>query len=97
MKSMYMPDYRIQKILQDRSAELRKCSNRITSMWYFDDETNTIMICSNRPGLWIGKFGEDINNLKDSVNKVIDAINERQLESLPKRSHIDIAFQECNC
>ncbi len=80
----FMPHPQINAILRKRSAELRK--HRCYSTWYFDDENNTIVICTTLPGYWIGKAGADIDNLKNEINELL---------TKRKLNPISIEFIEC--
>ena len=81
----YLPHPEMNSILAKRSAELRK--QHCYSTWYYDEDDNDIVICTTRPGLWIGMLGKDVADLKERLNEV--AI----------KHHIDpvkIALIECN-
>ena len=81
----YLPHPEMNNILKKRSAELRK--QHCYSTWYYDEDDNDIVICTTRPGLWIGRRGEDVANLKKEINEI--AI----------KHHIEpvkIALIECN-
>lgn len=80
----FIPHSQINAILRKRSAELRK--HHCYSTWYFDDENDTIVICTTRPGLWIGRLGVDIYNLKNEINEIA---TKRRLNP------ISIGFIEC--
>lgn len=80
----FMPHPQINAILRKRSAELRK--HGCYSTWYFDDKTDTIMICTTSPGYWIGKAGADLDNLK---NDICEILVKRNLNP------ISIRFIEC--
>ena len=79
----YLPCYQATKLLREKSKLLRKECNCL-SLWYYDDENNDIVICTNMPGLWIGKGGKDVNDLlifindemkKYKINYPVDHIN----------------------
>ena len=81
----YLPHSEMNNILKNRSAELRK--HHCYSTWYYDKDDNDIVICTTRPGLWLGMLGKDVANLKDKLDEVA------------VKYHIEpvkISFIECN-
>ena len=81
----YLPHPEMNNILTKRRAELR--TQHCYSTWYYDEDDNDIVICTTRPGLWIGMLGKDVTDLKEKINEV--AI----------KHHIEpvkIALIECN-
>lgn len=74
MYSKYFPVSSVSRLLRDYSKEFRK--KHCYSMWYFDKENNKIVICSTRPGFWIGRMGETINKLTGQCNELIHKYNE---------------------
>ena len=44
------------------------------SLWYFDDD-GELVICTDEPGVWIGKVGKDIEQLKNELNAAITKRN----------------------
>lgn len=79
-----MPHPIINRILRKKSSELRKYS--CYSVWYYEGETREIIICTTRPGLWIGLHGADVDELRKEIN---ESIKEYELDP------ISIAFIEC--
>ena len=41
---------------------------------------NTVYVCTDRPGLWIGKGGETIDSLTDNLNTKVDGTKYRDLQ-----------------
>ena len=85
----YIPIYAVSQLLRDKSKELRKY--HCYSSWFYNDSENTITICTNCPGLWIGKAGKDVAELKDEINSIIDKYSARGME------HITIKFIDADC
>lgn len=79
-----MPHPIINRILRKKSVELKKYS--CYSVWYYDEETKKIIIRTTRPGLWIGQYGVDVDELKKEIN---ESIKEYKLDP------ISITFIEC--
>ena len=97
MKTSHMPVYRIKEILIEKSRNLRKTSHTY-SMFFYDDESNTITICTNRPGFWIGVGGTEIENLKEECRNAIRRHNGFQKhDELIIPENINIDFIECEC
>ena len=81
----FLPHPEMNNILKKRSAELRK--QHCYSTWYYNEYDNDIVICTTLPGLWIGRRGEDVANLKEKLNEI--AIKHH-------RDPVKISFIECN-
>jgi hypothetical protein len=81
----YLPHPEMNNIHKKRSAELRK--HHCYSTWYYDEYDNDIVICTTLPGLWIGRRGEDVADLKEKINEV--AIKHH-------RDPVKISFIECD-
>ena len=81
----FLPRPEMNNILKKRSAELRK--HHCYSTWYYEEKNNEIVICTTRPGLWIGMLGKDVADLKEKINEV--AIKHH-------REPVKISFIECN-
>ena len=72
-----MPDYLVHRTLHERSSELMKY--HCTSVWYYDEKEKAIVICTNRPGLWIGLHGTDSKNLENEINEILTKRNKEQI------------------
>ena len=97
----YMPIPEINTILKRRNIEINTILKRrnILAMWYFEKETNTIVICTTRPGYWIGKAGVDHEKLLADINKVIDDKNELLISHGYDNlyDNVNIKYIECSC
>ena len=80
----FMPHTFVHKILHDESAKLRKY--HCYSVWYYDENRKEIIICTTRPGLWIGRNGANTEKIQSDVNKIL---NEHNIDE------IKISYIEC--
>lgn len=80
----FMPHPEVNRIIKKRSSELRKF--KCYSTWYYDEEKRKIVICTTRPGLWIGIYGIDVRELTRDINLVLFQ---------HKKDPITISFIEC--
>ena len=67
--SIYILSYKVQKILHGYCSKIEKISGA-KSMWYYDSDNKSLVICSTRPGLWIGYHGEDVETLRNKLAEV---------------------------
>lgn len=97
MLTRYMPTVQIRNLLIEKSRSLRK-SSKTYSMFFYNDDTNTIIICTNRPGVWIGIAGTEVDNLKMQCRELIVKHNRHQTaEEFKIPENINISFIECEC
>lgn len=68
----------INVIVKRRAVAYHQNHDTMYSAWYYEnrkDNGQNLVICSNYPGIWIGKAGCDIDALKKEVNDAIDHRN----------------------
>ena len=70
----YHPVYEVNKIIKGYAVKYNKCICHVHSLWYFDDD-GELVICTDKPGVWIGKAGKDIEQLKNELNAAITKRN----------------------
>ena len=70
----YHPVYEVNKIIKGYAVKYSKCICHVHSLWYFDDD-GELVICTDEPGVWIGKAGKDIEQLKNELNAAITKRN----------------------
>ena len=70
----YHPVYEVNKIIKGYAVKYNKCICHVHSLWYFDDD-GELVICTDEPGVWIGKAGKDIEQLKNELNAAITKRN----------------------
>ena len=71
----YHPVYEVNKIIKGYAVKYNKSIWRHAhSLWYFDDD-GELVICTDEPGVWIGKAGKDIEQLKNELNAAITKRN----------------------
>ena len=92
MITRYIPIYEITQLLRKKSKEMRRY--RCYSSWFYNTEENSITICTNQPGYWIGRMGQDVARLKEEINAIIDKHNPYNDK---KMEHITIKFIETEC
>lgn len=80
----FVPHPLINSILRKRSAELRKY--QCYSTWYYEKDNKNIVICTTKPGYWIGLHGNDVTELKREINECLAKYNIEQ---------VNIKFIEC--
>lgn len=66
----YHSVYEVNKIIKSYAVKYSKCVCHVHSLWYFDDD-GELVICTDKPGVWIGKAGKDIDQLKGDLNVAI--------------------------
>lgn len=62
--------YEVNKIIKGYAVKYSKGPCKVHSLWYFDDD-GELVICTTSPGVWIGKAGKDIDQLKGDLNVAI--------------------------
>lgn len=76
----YHPIYEVNKIIKGYAVKYSKGPCKVHSLWYFNDDFNDerteLVICTTLPGVWIGKMGKDIEQLKNELNEVIAKHND---------------------
>ena len=70
----YHPVYEVNKIIKGYAVNYNKFICDVHSLWYFDDD-GELVICIDEPGVWIGKAGKDIEQLKNELNAAITKRN----------------------
>ena len=71
----YHSVYEVNKIIKGYAVKYNKSICRHAhSLWYFDDD-GELVICTDEPGVWIGKAGKDIEQLKNELNAAITKRN----------------------
>ena len=92
----YMPVSSIKTALREKSQELR-IKYEVRSMFFFDGEENIIYIVTNDPWNWIGKNGQDVEDLTNQCNHYIDLYNETHKDYTDfQKEHIKINFIEAD-
>lgn len=72
----YHPAYDVNKIIKGYAVKYSKGPCKVHSLWYFNDERTELVICTTSPGVWIGKMGGDVEQLKNELNAVIAKHND---------------------
>ena len=62
-------NYKVQNILKTEAKRLHTIQKFCLSLWFFDIETSTIMICTNYPGYWVRRYGENIKKIEEEIQK----------------------------
>lgn len=77
MITKYLPcNAETSRIMHRHAVELHRQKKHMFSMWYYNSEDNSVVICTNYPGYWIGPMGSYIDALREELNAVIDKHNE---------------------
>ena len=69
MMTIYTLSPKVQKILRGYSSKIEKFS-KAKSMWYYDIDDKSLVICTTRPGLWIGYHGKGVEILRNKLAEV---------------------------
>ena len=80
----YRIPYLVSSFIRKRSFELRKL--KCYSVWYYNEPERSIVICTTRPGLWIGYYGKDLDELRNGINEKL---------ALYKMEPVTIKLIEC--
>lgn len=64
-------NYNVKSYLQKRARELNKRISGVKSLFNYDKDTKVVNIYTTYPGVWIGRGGETIDEIKQAV-KALD-------------------------
>lgn len=62
-------NYQAEKYLHKRGSDFHKKIKSCFSMFAYNKDTNTIYIYTTHPGIWIGKMGQEIQQIKEDLAK----------------------------
>ena len=68
--------YEVNKIIKGYAVKYNKSNCHVHSLWYFNDERTELIICTDKPGIWVGKAGKDIAQLAEDLNKVTTLVGD---------------------
>lgn len=64
-------DYKVKTYLQKRAREISNRVRGVKSLFNYDKDTKVVNIYTTHPGIWIGRGGETIDEIKQTV-KALD-------------------------
>ena len=75
MTTAFLP-YRMNEIIKNKAKQI-PCK----SVWYWDSEETAVVICTERPGFWIGLQGNDDQQLRAELSNIFgDVVKTKYIE-----------------